>query len=84
MISIKHFSDEIEGMMQEKDALLMPYYSLDEGTLACQCQQGDGMCIHKVALLLAAQVMQEANHPDYHMAAKTLMVKKLEQAINLK
>ncbi len=84
VISIKHFSDEIEGMMQEKDALFMPYYRLDDDTFGCQCQQGEGMCVHKAALLLAAQVMMEADHPDYHMAAKTLTAKKLEQAIDLK
>ena len=38
VISIKRFPDEIEGMMQEKDALLMPYYRWDEGELVCQCQ----------------------------------------------
>lgn len=59
-------------------------YLLDEGTHACQYQQGDGMCFHKVALLLAAQVMQEANHPDYHMVAKILAARKLGQAIHLK
>lgn len=84
VISIKCFSDEIEGMMQEKDALLMPYYRWDEGELVCQCQQGDGMCIHKAVLLLAVQIMQEANYPDYHVAAKILAAKKLEQVINLK
>jgi len=84
VISIKCFSDEIEGMMQEKDALLMPYYRWDEGELVCQCQQGDEMCIHKAVLLLAVQIMQEANYPDYHMAAKILAAKKLEQVINLK
>lgn len=82
VISIKCFSDEIEGMMQEKDALLMPYYRWDEGKLVCQCQQGDEMCIHKAVLLLAVQIMQEANYPDYHMAAKILAAKKLEQVIN--
>ena len=84
VISIKRFPDEIEGMMQEKDALLMPYYRWDEGELVCQCQQGDEMCIHKAVLLLSVQIMQEANYPDYHMAAKILAAKKLEQVINLK
>ena len=28
VISIKRFPDEIEGMMQERDTLLMPYYLL--------------------------------------------------------
>ena len=42
------------------------------------------MCIHKAVLLLAVQIMQEANYPDYHMAAKILAAKKLEQVINLK
>lgn len=84
VISIKHFSDEVEGMMQEKENLLMPYFLLDEETLVCQCAEGDGMCVHKIALLLAAQIMQTADHPDYHMAAKILTAKKMEQAINPK
>ena len=84
VISIKHFPDEIEGMMQEKDALFMPYYRLDDDTFCCQCQQGEGMCIHKVALLLAAQVMMKVDCPDYHMAAKIFSARKLEQAIRLK
>ena len=81
VISIKHFPDEIEGMMQERDALLMPYYVFDEAAFGCQCQQGEGMCVHKAALLLAAQVMMEAEHPDYHMAAKILTARKLENAL---
>ncbi len=81
VISIKLFSDEIEGMMQERDALFMPYYRLDDDAFGCQCQQGEGMCIHKAALLLAAQVMMEADHPDYHMAAKILAARKLENAL---
>lgn len=47
----------------------------------CQCQHGDGMCVHKAALLLATQVMTEADHPNCHMAAKTLMARKLENAL---
>ena len=81
VISIKHFSDEIEGMIQEKDALFMPYYRLDDDAFGCQCEQGEGMCIHKAALLLAAQVMMEADHSDYHMAAKILTARKLENAL---
>ena len=81
VISIKHFSDEIEGMMQEKDALFMPYYRLDDDAFGCQCELGEGMCIHKAALLLAAQVMMEADHFDYHMAAKILAARKLENAL---
>ena len=84
VISIKHFSDEIEGMMQEREALFMPYYRLDDATFGCQCQQGEGMCIHKAAILLATQVMQEADCPDYHMAAKILAARKLAQTIRLK
>lgn len=81
VISIKHFSDEIEGMMQDKDALFMPYYRLDDDTFGCQCEQGEGMCIHKAVLLLATQVMMEADHPDYHMAVKILAARKLESAL---
>lgn len=81
VISIKHFSDEIEGMMQERDALFMPYYKLDDDAFGCQCQQSEGMCVHKAALLLAAQVMMEADHPDYHMAAKILTARTLENTL---
>lgn len=81
VISIKRFPDEIEGMMQEQDTLLMPYYLFDEASFGCQCKQGDAMCIHKAAILLATQVMQEANCPDYHMAAKILAARKLENAL---
>ncbi|MBQ8619570.1 MAG: hypothetical protein IJ418_18975 [Clostridia bacterium] len=84
VISIKHFSDEIEGMMQEKDAFFMPYYRLDDDAFGCQCQQGEGMCIRKAALLLAAQVMVEADHPDYHMAVRILTARKLENALRQK
>lgn len=81
VISIKLFPDEIEGMMQEKDTLFMPYYRLDDDAFGCQCQQGEGMCIHKAALLVAAQVMIEVEHPDYHMATKILAARKLENAL---
>lgn len=84
VISIKRFPDEIEGMMQERDTLLMPYYLFDEAAFGCQCKQGDTMCIHKAAILLATQVMQEADCPDYHMAAKILAARKMAQTIRLK
>ena len=84
VISIKRFPDEIEGMMQERDTLLMPYYTFEEETFVCQCRQGDAMCIHKAAILLATQVMQEADCPDYHMAAKILAARKMAQTIRLK
>ena len=84
VISIKRFPDEIEGMMQERDTLLMPYYLFDEASFDCQCKQGDAMCIHQAVILLATQVMQEADCPDYHMAAKILAARKLAQTIRLK
>lgn len=84
--SVKHFYDgldsEFEAFIEENPKMvLMPYFVIGDGgkvtDIHCQCGNPRGLCIHEIALLIAAQFMLEADYPDYHMAQKILTAKKL-------
>ena len=64
--------NEFEGFICEGDQVLMPGIEVDAAfnvcDIHCQCNDADDLCVHKVALLLAAQIMIDTNCPDYHMA----------------
>lgn len=79
--SIKCFADENEGLMQERDALLILCYTFEEDSFVCQCRPSDAMWIHKAALMLA-QVMLEADCLDCHTAMQILTVSKMEWLIH--
>ena len=67
--------DEFEAFVEEsKNQVLLPEIEVDGQfrvqDIHCQCKNHEQLCIHKVALLLAAQIMIDTNCPDYHMALK--------------
>ena len=62
---------EFEGFICDGEQVLMPGIEVDAAfnvcDIHCQCKDADDLCVHKVALLLAAQLMIDTNCPDYHM-----------------
>ena len=66
--------DEFEAFIGERGTVFMPVIEVDKTfnvlNTHCQCNDESDMCVHKAALLLAAQLMIEVNCPDYHMAVK--------------
>lgn len=77
-VKLMHVEDEpneFEVFIYENGQVLMPCIEVDNElqclNLHCQCEEDDdALCVHKIALLLAAQFMITANYPDYHMACK--------------
>ena len=46
-----------EAMITYRNGILMPYFMVgDDHALVCQCSNHAGLCVHKIALLLAASV----------------------------
>ena len=72
-----------EAMIAYRGGILMPYFMTDDDrALVCQCEQKDTMCVHKIAVLLAAQVMLEADCSDYHMALKIKTAQAMERILH--
>ena len=69
---VKGDPNEFEGFICDGEQVLMPGIEVDAAfnvcDVHCQCKDADDLCVHKVALLLAAQLMIDTNCPDYHMA----------------
>ena len=84
VLSVKMFDDGDEIIVEafiadQKGVLYLPCLVIDENVLIadlhCQCCDDEEICIHKLALLLATQVMLETSSYDYHMARKLLASK---------
>lgn len=72
-----------EAMIAYRGGILMPYLMTGEDdALVCQCEQKDTLCIHKIAVLLAAQVMLESDCSDYHMALKLKAAQSMERILH--
>jgi len=73
-----------EAMIAYHGGILMPYFMTgDDHALVCQCEQKDTLCVHKIAVLLAVQVMLEADCSDYHMALKLKAAQSMERILHL-
>ena len=72
-----------EAMIAYCGGILMPYFMTgDDHALVCQCEQKDTLCVHKIAVLLAVQVMLEADCSDYHMALKLKTAQSMERILH--
>ena len=73
-----------EAMIIYRGGILMPYFMTgDDHALACQCDQKDTLCVHKIALLLTAQIMLETDYSDYRMAMKIKTAQAMERILHL-
>ena len=73
-----------EAMIAYRGGILMPYFMTgDDQALIFQCEQKDTLCVHKIAVLLAVQVMLEADCSDYHMALKLKAAQSMERILHL-
>jgi len=74
-------------IVEQKEIIYLPYLELDEDELItdshCQCCDDGEPCVHKLALLLAAQVMLETEDYDYHMALKRKTAQLLEGILSI-
>ena len=71
-----------EAMIAYRGDILMPYLMTGEDdALVCQCEQKDTLCVHKIALLLAVQIMLEEDCSDYHMALKQKTAQSMESVM---
>ena len=71
-----------EAMIAYRGGILMPYFMTgDDHALVCQCEQKDTLCVHKIAVLLAAQIMLEEDCSDYHMALKQKAAQSMERVM---
>ena len=86
--SVKIFNEGdrfiIEAFIEDlKEIIYLPCLEIDKNALIvdshCQCCDDNESCIHKLALLLAAQVMFETGDYDYHMALKRKTAQALER-----
>ena len=73
-----------EAMIAYRGGILMPYLMTGEDdALVCQCDQKDTLCIHKIAVLLAAQIMLETDCSNYRMAMKIKTAQAMERILYL-
>ena len=88
--SIKMFNEGdrliVEAFIAErKEEVCLPYLEIDKNALImdlyCQCCDDEELCVHKLALLSAAQVMFETGDYDYHMALKRKTAQVLEKIL---
>ena len=85
-LSAKYLDDAglqtFEAMIAYHNGILMPYFMTgDDHALVCQCDHHAGLCVHKIALLLAAKCMVEENCSDYHTALKRRTASVVEHGI---
>lgn len=73
-----------EAMIAYRGGILMPYLMTgDDHALVCQCERKDILCVHKIAVLLAAQIMLETDCSDYRMAMKIKTAQTMERILHL-
>jgi hypothetical protein len=74
-------------IVERQETLYMPYWEIGENGVIfdshCQCCEDEELCIHKLALLLAAQVMSATDEDDYHMASKRKTAQTLEKILSI-
>ena len=71
-----------EAMISYRGGILMPYFITgDDHALVCQCERKDTLCVHKIVLLLAAQIMLEEDCSNYHMALKQKTAQSMERVM---
>ena len=71
-----------EAMLTYRNGILMPYFMVgDDHALVCQCSNHAGLCVHKIALLLATKCMLEENCPDYHTTLKQRTANAIDHGI---
>ena len=71
-----------EAMITYRNGILMPYFMAgDDHALVCQCSNHAGLCVHKIALLLAAKCMLEEICPDYHTTLKQRTANAIDHGI---
>lgn len=86
VLNVQFSADEdgcmFDALISHQGGILMPYLLMgDEDALVCQCEKEEKMCVHKAALLLAAQVMREMDCPDYREAMKWKVARTLESTL---
>ena len=73
-----------EAMIAYRGGILMPYFMTgDDQALIFQCEQKDTLCVHKIALLLAVQIMLEEDCSNYRMAMKIKTAQAMERTLHL-
>ena len=73
-----------EAMIAYRGGILMPYFITgDDNALVCQCERKDTLCVHKIAVLLAAQIMLETDCSNYRMAMKIKTAQAMERILYL-
>ena len=73
-----------EAMIIYRGGILMPYFMTGDGNaLVCQCEGKDTLCVHKIVVLLAAQIMLETDCSDYRMAMKIKTAQAMERILHL-
>jgi len=59
-------------IVEQEEVVLMPGIEVDETLkikdIHCSCENSDELCIHKLALLIAADFMIKTDSSDYHSA----------------
>ena len=88
VVSVKFWYDEgvniFEAMIAYRGGILMPYFITgDDHALVCQCERKDTLCVHKIVVLLAAQIMLETDCSDYRMAMKIKTAQAMERILHL-
>lgn len=90
--SVKYCYDEVEPnefeafIVENDEIILMPGVEVDKRfrvqDIHCQCSADDELCVHEVALLMAAQFMMEQNNStDYHSAKKAMALQSMESTM---
>ena len=79
----------IEAFIEDRKGIVyLPMMEIDHAgiitDLHCQCCDDGNSCIHKLALLVAAEVITKADCDDYHMAQKVLMANTLNNLMPVK
>lgn len=73
-----------EAMIAYRGGILMPYFMTgDDHALVCQCERKDILCVHKIVVLLAAQIMLETDCSDYRMAMKIKTAQAMKRILHL-
>ena len=73
-----------EAMIAYRGGILMPYFMTgDDNALVCQCERKDTLCVHKIVVLLAAQIMLETDCSNYRMAMKIKTAQAMEGILHL-
>ena len=90
--SVKYHRDEAEPnefeafIVENEETIFMPGIEVDKRfrvqDIHCQCSADDELCVHEVALLMAAQFMvEQKNSSDYHTAKKAMALQSMESTM---